>query len=242
MRVQLLVTCIVDTVMPQIGEATVTVLERLGHSVEFPAGQTCCGQPGYNAGYRAEARQVAQHFLDVFSPTEGYIVTPSGSCAAMVLHGMLDLFRDDSDNLERAREVAARTYELSQFLVRVLGVTDIGARYDGILTYHPSCHLLYGLDEKDAPLQLLEYVRDADVVPLPDGEECCGFGGLFAVKMASVSNEMLIRKVDNIRRSKASSCVTCDAGCLLNMMENCGSNPAPAWFILLKCWLLVDPN
>ena len=227
MRVQLFVTCIVDTVMPQIGEATVTVLERLGHAVEFPAGQTCCGQPGYNAGYRAEARQVAQHFLDVFSPIEGYIVTPSGSCAAMVLHGMPDLFRDDSDNLESAREVAARTYELSQFLVRVLGVTDIGARYDGILTYHPSCHLLYGLDEKDAPLQLLEYVRDADVVPLPDGEQCCGFGGLFAVKMASVSNEMLTRKVDNIRRSKASACVTCDAGCLLNMDGKLRQQPGP---------------
>ena len=144
-----------------------TVLERLGHTVAFPIGQTCCGQPGYNAGYRPQTRRVALHFLDVFEPTEGYIVAPSGSCAAMVRHGIPDLFHDDPHNQARAKSVAARTFELSQFFVNVLQVNEVGARFDGELTYHPSCHLLGGLHEREAPLQLLAGVHAATLQPLP---------------------------------------------------------------------------
>ncbi|MBI3241749.1 MAG: (Fe-S)-binding protein [Chloroflexi bacterium] len=215
--VQLFITCILDALYPEIGEAAVTVLERLGLRVEFPAAQTCCGQPGYNAGYRAEARWVALHFLDVFAETDGPIVTPSGSCAAMIKHGYPDLFADDPLNLLRAKAVAARTFEFSQYLVRQLGVTDVGARHDGVLTYHPSCHLLRGLNEREAPLTLLRHVRGATLVELPGAEECCGFGGLFSVKMADVSSEILARKMSNLGVSAAPLAVTCDAGCLTHI-------------------------
>lgn len=216
-NVQLFITCIVDAFYPRIGEAVVKVLDRVGVRADFPAAQTCCAQPAYNAGYRADARAVALHFMDVFSNTEGPIVTPSGSCAAMIRHGYPDLFADDPINLPRAQPLAERTLEFSQYLVRVLGVTDVGARYDGVLTYHPSCHLLRGLREEDAPLQLLRHVRGATVVELPGADECCGFGGLFSVKMPEVSGEMLARKVANLHAAQAPLVVTCDAGCLTHI-------------------------
>lgn len=215
--VQLFITCIVDALYPDVGEAAVAVLERVGVKAEFPMAQTCCGQPGYNAGYRADARPVALHFLDVFSRTEGPIVTPSGSCAAMIKHGYPDLFADDPLNRPRARAVAARTFEFSQFLVHELGVTDVGAHYEGALTYHPSCHLLRGLGEREAPLILLKHVRGAALVELPGAEECCGFGGLFSVKQPEVSGEMLARKMNNLRAGNAPLAVTCDAGCLTHL-------------------------
>lgn len=217
MKIQLFVTCLVDAVHPEIGEAMVAVLESLGMSIKFPSGQTCCGQPGYNAGYLRETRPVVLRFLDVFAPTEGVIVTPSGSCAAMIQHGFPELLRDDPPNLARAKSIAKRTYELSQFLVHVLGVTNVGAQFDGKLTYHPSCHLLRGLGEQQAPLQLLQQVDGARIVPLPGAEECCGFGGLFSVKMSPLSSEIASRKTANIAASGAEVCVTCDAGCLMNI-------------------------
>ncbi len=216
-HVQLFITCIIDSLYPDIGEAAVKVLERAGARVEFPTAQTCCGQPAYNGGYRADARAVARHFLDVFSQTDGPIVTPSGSCAAMIKHGYPDLFADDPVNLPRANALAARIFEFSQYLVHELGVTDVGARYDGVLTYHPSCHLLRGLREKDAPLALLSRVRGATIVELPGAEECCGFGGLFSIKMPDVSGEMLARKMDNIRATDAPVVVTSDASCLTHI-------------------------
>lgn len=217
MQVQLFVTCLVDAIHPRIGEATVAVLERLRMSIGFPRGQTCCGQPAYNAGYHREARPVAIRFLDVFEPTEGVIVTPSGSCAAMIHHGFPELFREDPYNLSRSKSIIKRTYELSQFLVNVLGVTNLNAHFDGVLTYHPSCHLLRDLGERDAPLRLLHEVQGAEVVPLPRAEECCGFGGLFSVKMSSLSEHIARRKTSNIRASGAATCVTCDTGCLMNI-------------------------
>ncbi len=215
--VQLFITCIIDSLYPDIGEAVVKVLERVGARVEFPTAQTCCGQPAYNGGYRADARAVALHFLDVFSQTGGPIVTPSGSCAAMIEHGYPDLFADDPINLPRANALAARTFEFSQYLVHQLGITDVGARYDGALTYHPSCHLLRGLREKGAPLALLSRVRGATILELPGAEECCGFGGLFSVKMPDGSGEMLARKIDNIRATAAPVVVTSDASCLTHI-------------------------
>src|SRR5690349_959162 len=140
-RVQLFITCIVDSIYPAVGEAVVQVLERLGVEVEFPEAQTCCGQPGYNAGFRDEARQLALNFLDVFEKSDAPVVTPSGSCAAMIVHGLPDLFADDAPNLARAKVLAARTYEFSQYLVDVLQVADVEARFSSSLTYHPSCDL-----------------------------------------------------------------------------------------------------
>jgi L-lactate dehydrogenase complex protein LldE len=246
-RVQLFVTCIVDSLFPEVGEAAVEVLERLGVAVDFPETQTCCGQPAYNAGFRAEARDLARRFLEVFDPHplppaspaspspqakergEGWpeagvggeglppIVAPSGSCAAMIVHGYADLFADDPHNLTRAKALAARTYEFSQFLVDVLGVTNAGGRFDGELTYHPSCHLLRGLGVQDAAAQLLARVAGAEVVPLPHAEECCGFGGLFSIKHADVSAAMLDKKLENIRASGAQTVVGCDMSCLMHL-------------------------
>lgn len=212
------VTCIVDSLYPEIGEAAVSVLERLGVTVEFPEGQTCCGQPAYNAGYRPEARQVAEQFLRVFEAQPDLpIVTPSGSCAAMLVHGNLDLFRDDPALAARAEAIAARTYEFTQYLVDVLGVADVGAHWDGALTYHPSCHSLRGLKVVDPPRRLLENVQGATVVPLPGADSCCGFGGLFSVKYGNISSAMLDQKIGGLRASGAATLVTGDASCLMHI-------------------------
>lgn len=216
-RVQLFVTCIVDSIFPGVGEAVVAVLEKLGVEVEFPETQTCCGQPGYNAGFRAEAKQLALNFLDVFEKSEAPIVTPSGSCAAMVVHGYPELLADDPPNLARARALAGRTYEFSQFLVSALRVTDLGATYPGRLTYHASCHLLRGLGVKEAATQLLAQVRGADLVPLAAADECCGFGGLFSVKHGDLSAAMLDKKLEQVRATGASTVVGCDMSCLMHM-------------------------
>jgi L-lactate dehydrogenase complex protein LldE len=212
------VTCIADSLFPQVGEAAVAVLERLGLEVEFPEAQTCCGQPAYNGGFNAEARKVALHFLDVFEPTApDPIVAPSGSCAAMVVHAYPELFKDDPLNLARARAIAARTYEFAQFLVDVLGVTDVGAQFNGKLTYHASCHLLRFLHVTDQPLRLLANVRGAQVTALPGSDECCGFGGLFSVKFGSVSGAILDKKIENIRAAGAGTLVGCDMSCLMHI-------------------------
>lgn len=217
-RVQLFVTCIVDSLYPQVGEATVTVLERLGLEVCFLEAQTCCGQPAYNGGFWNESRQVAVHFLEVFEATApDPIVCPSGSCAAMVTHGYLDLFKDDAKNLARAQALAARTFELSQFLVDIMGVTDVGAHASGKLTYHPSCHLLRFLHVAEQPRQLLSNVRSAEVVPLPAAEECCGFGGLFAIKHSDISGAILDKKIENIQKTGAPILVGCDMSCLMHI-------------------------
>ncbi len=216
-RVQLFITCIVDSLYPEVGEAVVDVLERLGVDVDFPEAQTCCGQPGYNAGFRAEAHQLAVNFLDAFEKSDAPIVTPSGSCAAMVIHGYADLFADDPSNLARAKALAARMYEFSQFLVDVLGVTHVGAKFDGKLTYHPSCHLLRGLSVKEAAPRLLAHVDGAEVVPLPNAEECCGFGGLFSIKHGDISGAMLDRKLESVRATGAQTVVGCDMSCLMHM-------------------------
>ncbi len=217
-RLQLFVTCLVDTLFPQVGEAAVEVLERLGVEVHFPEAQTCCGQPAYNGGFSAEARRVALHFLDVFEPTApDPIVAPSGSCAAMVVHAYPELFKDDPPNLARARAVAARTYEFAQFLVDVLGVTDVGAQFVGRLTYHASCHLLRFLHVDDQPRRLLARVQGVEVRPLPGAEECCGFGGLFSVKFGGISGAILDKKIENIRAAGADVLVGCDSSCLMHI-------------------------
>jgi L-lactate dehydrogenase complex protein LldE len=220
-KVQLFVTCIVDSLFPEVGEAVVGVLERLGIEVEFPEAQTCCGQPGYNAGYRPEARRLALSAMDVFEPSPAPIVVPSGSCAAMVVHGYPDLFYDDPHNLARARAFAARTFEFSQFLSDVLGLEPAtvaaGARLDEKVTFHTSCHLLRGLGVTDAGQRLLAAVEGVDVAPLPGADQCCGFGGLFAVKHGDISSAMLDNKLAAVRATGASTLVGCDMSCLMHM-------------------------
>lgn len=217
-RVQLFITCIVDSLYPSVGEAVVTVLERLGVEVEFPEGQTCCGQPGFNGGFHAEAQRLALHHLDVFEKSDAPVVVPSGSCAAMVIHRYPELFADDPPNLARARALAARTFEFSQFLVEVLGVTDLGASFNGSVTYHPSCHLSRELGVTAPPRQLLAGVQGAEVRELPHAEDCCGFGGLFSIKHDAISAAMLDKKLENVQASGAMTVVGCDMSCLLHMV------------------------
>lgn len=216
MRVQLFITCLVDHLYPDIAEAVVTVLERHGVQVEVPSGQTCCGQPAFNGGFRDDARHMAVHFLDVFAGTEGPIVCPSGSCAAMVAHHYLELFADSPDQLARAQAVAGRVREFSQFLVEDLGLENAGG-VAGRYTYHPSCHLTRDLGVRGAAETLLDAIPGSERAELPEASDCCGFGGLFAVKMPALSEAMLRRKLDNIAASGAETCVVCDASCMTHM-------------------------
>ncbi len=216
-KVQLFVTCIVDTLYPQTGEAVLRVLERAGVQVGFPSGQTCCGQPAFNAGMRHEARQMAIHTIQVFETAPGAVVIPSGSCAAMIRHNYLELFADDEHWLPRARALAERTFEFTEYLVDHLGVLDAGANYPGRISYHSSCHLLRDLGVNRQPRQLLQGVRDAELVELPGTGECCGFGGVFSVEHPEISAAMLERKIENIEACGAETIVSCDAGCITHI-------------------------
>jgi L-lactate dehydrogenase complex protein LldE len=215
--VQLLITCIVDTLYPEAGESIVRVLNKAGVQVEFPAGQTCCGQPAFNAGLREQARPVVEHTIRILEETQGPVVVPSGSCAAMMRHGYLELFAEDPVWLPRARSLAGRVFEFSEFLVDQLGLVDVGARFSGRLAYHASCHLLRDLGVDRQPRALLQAVRGAELVELPGAEECCGFGGVFSAERAEISTEMLRRKMANIEASKADLVVSCDTGCITNI-------------------------
>jgi len=215
--VQLFITCITDTIYPEVGEAVITVLERAGVRVEFPANQTCCGQPAFNAGMRPQAREMAIKLIKTFEPTRGPLVVPSGSCAAMIRHGYLELFANDPQWLPRAQALASRTFEFTEFLVDQLGITDLGARFAGTISYHPSCHQLRELGIDRQPRALLANVRAAEFVELPYAHECCGFGGVFSVEHPEISTAMLQRKIGYIEESGATVVATCDAGCIANI-------------------------
>lgn len=215
--IQLFVTCLIDTLQPQIGEAIVAVLERAGLHIAFLEAQTCCGQPAFNAGLRPEARRLAQHTIQTFEQVADPIVIPSGSCAAMIRHGYLELFANDPVWLPRAQALAARSFEFCEYLVDQLGITNLGARWSGKLAYHPSCHLLRGLGVDRQPRTLLAQVQGAEIVELPHAEECCGFGGVFSVEHPAISAAMLERKIAHIAGSQAPTIVTADTGCLLHI-------------------------
>jgi L-lactate dehydrogenase complex protein LldE len=215
--IQLFVTCIIDTLYPESAAAVVRVLERAGVEVFVPPGQTCCGQPAFNAGMRSEARRIAEHTIRVFEAAPGPIVVPSGSCASMIRHSYPELFAGDIDWLPRIEALAKRTYELTEFLVDELGITDLGARFPGRITYHSSCHQLRELGVDRQPRALLKAIRDAQLVELPHTEECCGFGGVFSVEQPEISTAMLERKITNLEASQASVVVACDAGCITNI-------------------------
>ena len=192
------------------------VLERLGYSVEFRERQTCCGQPAFNSGYRDEARSLALHFLDVFRDAE-WIVVPSGSCTSMIVHHFAQLFADDPTALAAAQHIAQRTWEFSRFLLEVAQVEDVGARFDGAVTYHDSCHALRELHVKDGPRRLLTNVRGLELREMDIATECCGFGGTFSVKFPDVSGAMARTKIDSIVRTGAGTVVSIDSSCLMQL-------------------------
>ncbi|MDR8390902.1 (Fe-S)-binding protein [Aliifodinibius sp. S!AR15-10] len=218
MQISLFITCFNDTLFPETGKATVQLLERLGHTVEFPMEQTCCGQMHYNTGYQEEAIPLVRKFVEVFGDAEA-IVAPSASCVAMVhefYHKVAERARDEQ-LAKRVEEVTPRVFELSQFLVDELGVEDVGAYYPHRVTYHPTCHSLRMLEVGDAPLTLLRNVRGIDLVELPAAEECCGFGGTFAIKNADTSMAMLGDKIRHIKDTEAEVCIAADNSCLMHI-------------------------
>ncbi|MBA2733145.1 MAG: (Fe-S)-binding protein [Acidobacteria bacterium] len=216
MKVSLFITCLVDQFTPQVGISMTRVLHKLGVEVEFLQAQTCCGQPGYNSGFKTEARKLAERFIDIFEQSQ-YIVAPSGSCTGMVRVFYADLFKNDRVNRDRAEALASKTYEFTEFLVKVLGVEDVGATYDGSVTLHQSCHLLRELNVEKEPRLLLEAIKGAQIVELESSDVCCGFGGLFSVKYPLISGGILQDKIDCIKKCGAETVVACDAGCLMHI-------------------------
>ena len=218
MRVALFITCFNDTLFPETGIATVRLLERLGHEVEFPVEQTCCGQMHFNTGYQREAIPLVRRFVEIFGRYEA-VVAPSGSCVGMVreLYPHAAEVAGDARLAGRVEELAPRVFELSEFLVNRLGVTDVGAYYPHRVTYHPTCHSLRMLRVGDAPLELLRAVRGIDLVELGEARECCGFGGTFAVKNADTSAAMLSDKIRHVLSTEAEVCTAGDNSCLMHI-------------------------
>jgi L-lactate dehydrogenase complex protein LldE len=220
-RIALFVTCLADTLFPDVGKSTVALLERLGHRVEFPQAQTCCGQMHVNTGYQRDALPLVRHYVETFEAA-GHcdaIVAPSGSCVGSIRHqhAMVARRYGDEKLARRAEAVAARTFELSQLLVDVLGVQDVGAYYPHRVTYHPTCHSLRLLRVGDRPARLLSHVEGLDLVELPDAEVCCGFGGTFAVKNADTSTAMLADKMRHVLSTSAEVCAASDSSCLMHI-------------------------
>ena len=214
-RVALMVTCLGDVFFPEVGVSIVRLLRRLGATVEFPPGQTCCGLPLFNSGYHTEARAVAARTVALFRDADN-VVVPSGSCAWMVKHEYPGLMQDPALKKDALR-LAGRTYELSQFLVKVLGRRGFRATVGGRVTYHDSCHLLRGLHEAESPREILRNLEGVEFVELPGADECCGFGGSFAVRLPEVSSQILAKKLRHVEATGAACLVACDAGCLMQM-------------------------
>lgn len=214
-KIALLITCLGDVLRPSAGRATVELLRRLGHEVVFPQDQTCCGQPMYNSGFSELAKAQAQHTIRVFEEFER-IVTPSGSCAAMVKVEYPHLLQGESQWHDRAEQLASRTFELADFLVNQLEVTDVGAKYEGRVAVHFACHLRM-LNQTDEVDRLVSNVAGAELVPIERRDQCCGFGGSFAVRYANISGAMVDDKMACILRADADALVSTDNGCLMNI-------------------------
>ena len=218
MRVSLFITCFNDTLFPDTGKAVVTLLERLGHTVDFPPEQTCCGQMHFNTGYQREVVPLVRRFVDAFDGSKA-VVTPSGSCAGMVRdhYGRMAEVAGDDGLAEAVARLSPRVQELSELLVDTLGVVDVGAYYPHRVTYHPTCHSLRALHVGDKPLRLLRAVRGIDLVELPDATECCGFGGTFALKNADTSMAMLSDKLRHVLDTRAEVLTAGDNSCLMHI-------------------------
>jgi L-lactate dehydrogenase complex protein LldE len=227
MKVSLFITCLVDQFFPEVGMSVVSVLRRLGAEVDFPADQTCCGQPAFNSGFSSEARDLAKRFIAIFENSE-YVVAPSGSCTSMVRVFYPELFRDDPDWHKRAESLASRTYEFTEFVVNVLGVEDVGAAYHGKVALHQSCHLLRELNVRTEPQRLLRSVKGIELVELERAEACCGFGGLFSIKYPHISGGILQDKLDSVEKSGAAVVVASDVGCLMHIAGGLSRQAAAA--------------
>jgi len=215
-RVGLFVTCLVDVVRPEIGFAALKLLERAGCTVEVPATQTCCGQPGYNSGDAAAGRALARKVIDEFSGFD-YVVVPSGSCGGQIKVHFIELFKDDPDLKARAEDLASRTYELTDFLASVLKVDRLDSEFSGRITYHDSCCGLRELGVSAQPRKLLALLPGVQVTEMNDCTQCCGFGGTFSIKYGDVSGAIVDEKCSNIRASGAEAVVLGDLGCILNI-------------------------
>jgi L-lactate dehydrogenase complex protein LldE len=214
-----------DLFYPEVGLDVVEVLERAGCEVDFPENQTCCGQPAYTTGYLEDAKEAMKQMIRTFADSE-YVVAPSGSCAYM-LKEYPELFKNDAEWEEKAKELADKTYEFSQFLVEVLGMEDAGAAFEARAAYHTSCHMTRLLGVKDAPFTLLKNVEGLDLVPLPRSQDCCGFGGTFSVKMGDISSAMAEEKVNRIEQTGADVLIGADCGCLMNIAGKIKRNGLP---------------
>lgn len=237
-KVSLFVPCFVDQLLPEVAVDTVKVLRRIGYEVEFPEDQTCCGQPAFNTGYWDETRPCAEHFVRVFKDAE-FVVCPSGSCATMVRTFYADLLAN-SPSRDEAVAVASRTFELSEFLVKVAGVTQVGAVFPHAVTYHASCHGLRELRLRDEPLQLLRQVAGLKLVDMARSEECCGFGGTFAMKFADISAAMGNSKAENVAATKAEFVTAIDPSCLMHLQGIMGKREDRARTIHLASILAHD--
>jgi L-lactate dehydrogenase complex protein LldE len=216
MNITLMITCLGDCFRPSAGKAVVNVLRRLGHAIHFPENQTCCGQPMFNSGYADLAREQAKHTIQVFECDDNPVVCPSGSCAAMVKVEYPHLLKDEAAWHDRAMRLAERTHEFSSFLVNSLGVVDVGAKYAGRVAYHEACHLRL-LKQATEVEQLVRNVAGAEYVVIPRQDQCCGFGGSFAVRYPDISGALVNDKVNCILSTKADALVSTDAGCLMNI-------------------------
>jgi L-lactate dehydrogenase complex protein LldE len=220
MRIALFATCLGHTLFPDAAKSTALLLTRLGHDVVFPPGQTCCGQMHVNTGYQPDALPLVENYADEFGDASyDVVVAPSGSCVGSIRH-QHEIVADRYGTTalrERVQTAAAKTYELSELLVDVLGVTDVGAWFPHRVTYHPTCHSLRMLRVGDKPLQLLRAVRDIDLVELPEADSCCGFGGTFAIKNAETSTAMLADKIRNVADTEAESLCASDSSCLMHI-------------------------
>ncbi|WP_409305078.1 (Fe-S)-binding protein [Peribacillus sp. SCS-155] len=215
MKVTLFATCLVDMFQSNVGKATVELLERLGCEIDFPESQVCCGQPAYNSGYVKESKEAMKKMITAFENAE-YVVSPSGSCAAMFKE-YPHIFGGDPEWGPKAQKLAEKTYELTQFIVDVLQIEDVGAALPGRATYHTSCHMTRLLGIKSAPMILLNHVKGLEFTELPNKEQCCGFGGTFSVKMAQISEQMVDEKVQHVEETEAEYLIGADAGCMMNI-------------------------
>jgi L-lactate dehydrogenase complex protein LldE len=217
-KASLFITCLVDLFFPQVGESIVKIFRKLGIEIDFPEDQTCCGQPGFNSGFQGDARAIAKRFLSIFNQDDTrYIICPSGSCTSMARVFYKELFKGNPQMLEITRNVSSRIYELSEFLVNVIKVEDIGASYTGKVTYHDSCHLLRELRIKDEPRKLIKSVKGVKFIEMNLHDTCCGFGGTFSIKFPDVSTSILDEKIENIVKSGADTIVSSDMGCLMQI-------------------------
>ncbi|TYR79795.1 (Fe-S)-binding protein [Priestia megaterium] len=215
MKVSLFATCLVDMFQTNVGKATIELLEKLGCDVEFPQTQVCCGQPAYNSGYVKESKNAMKNMIATFEHSQ-YVVSPSGSCVTMFKE-YPHLFKEDKNWAERAKQLADKTYELTDFIVNVLGVEDVGASLPGKATYHASCHMTRLLGVKEEPFKLLSHVKGLEMEPLENMHNCCGFGGTFSVKMGKISEQMVDEKVECVQNTGAEYLIGADCGCLMNI-------------------------